>query len=74
MTHETPGQHPTCIGGNRCVCYNGIEHAHCICNDRTCACHSAAGYGLAKAVLRNGEEVYARAAAPEPVRVLEVEL
>ena len=74
MTTHKPGQHPTCIGGNRCVCWRGIEHEHCICSDSTCACHSAAGYGLAKAVLRNGDEVYAAARVEAGVRVLEVEL
>jgi hypothetical protein len=72
---ETPGQHPVCIGGNRCVCYHGTEHEHCICKHPSCACHSAAGYALAKIVLRNGEEVYAKGTAGTVgLQVLEVTL
>ena len=74
MTHEIPGEHPTCIGGGKCVCYCGKEHAHCICSDPRCQCHTPAAYRLTKAVLRNGEEVYAATSAPEPRRVLEVGL
>lgn len=48
-----------CRGGNTCRC-NGSGHAHHICSDRTCACHTPAAYGLEKVVLRNGSEVYAR--------------
>lgn len=72
-TREIPGEHPTCIGGGRCVCYRGTEHEHCICGNPKCACHEPAAYRLTKAVLRNGEEVYAATSA-EPRRVLEVGL
>jgi hypothetical protein len=74
MTKPTPGKHPACIGGNLCVCYRHVEHAHCVCNDPHCACHSAAAYRLAKTVLRDGSEVYGRASAPVDVQTLEVAL
>jgi hypothetical protein len=34
-----------CAGGRKCVCV-GTQHEHHICNDPTCLCHQAHGYGL----------------------------
>ena len=46
MTAKTPGEHPRCLGGNRCVCDRGIEHEHCICGVPDCQCHTAAAYHM----------------------------
>jgi hypothetical protein len=58
MTAKTPGVHPNCIGGNRCVCDRGIEHEHCICGDTTCQCHTAAAYHMEPVEDGSGRRFY----------------
>ena len=58
MTAKTPGEHPRCIGGNRCVCDRGIEHEHCICGDTTCQCHAATAYHMEVAEDGSGRRFY----------------
>ena len=56
--HTIPGEHPTCIGGRRCICDRGIEHEHCICSVTTCECHAAAAYRMELTHDGSGREFY----------------
>ncbi len=47
-----------CVGRHDCVCDGNMAHEHHICKNVDCACHTAAAYGLVKAVRKNGREVY----------------
>lgn len=68
--------HKQCAGGDKCGCNGAVPHTLHICRNPHCECHRAAGYGLVKTVLRNGNEVYAEGAPslPAGLRVLEVHL
>ncbi len=35
-----------CPGDKECTCNGLVRHAHHICRDVTCRCHSAEAYGL----------------------------
>jgi hypothetical protein len=56
-----------CAGRHDCVCDGNMPHEHHICKDTSCVCHSAAAWGLAKAVRRDGSEVYE--SAPQMLEV-----
>ena len=46
-----------CPGGHECTCNGLRRHAHHICKDADCACHTAAAYGL-EAVTVEHQAVY----------------
>ena len=56
--HTIPGEHPTCIGGRRCVCNSEMPHEHCICGDPLCKCHQPDAYGMELAHDGSGREAY----------------
>jgi len=61
-----------CIGRHNCRCVDteGMTEPHTqhICSDSTCVCHTAAAWGLERAIV-NGREVY-RAAETLPAGTL----
>lgn len=57
-----------CAGRRKCSCDGNMPHMQHICNNPDCVCHSAAAFGLAKAVRRDGSEVYESAPAVLTVR------